>query len=319
LQLVSDAAWRNACGGDSRIAAYLAKVLAEAPKDRSADYLACAKDHPSLNVFARAMGNRSIQDRLSIMRGESLDLPQRAVAALFASGLGSNRQGKGIKGDLSALFAAFAKLGLPDKLLAPTEMAARRTLEPITLMVPLIWLQATQIGAMRVSNGFVPRAEIVDEIPLYTFDKHTRIGKRAIRELVGAEAPLQDCLNKFVARPCWQAAAEMVAFYADASVPIARRLEWSLSHSVEAIGTEADFYKAGVPLVGIKPLQAAMDSTLGKLNDVRKELWVTSRARIQRDQCILKIEMVPSGMRLEFGGGISGNMRLSFQAARSIG
>ena len=29
--------------------------------------------------------------------------------------------------------------------------------------------------------------------------------------------------------------------------------------------------------------------------------------------------MVPSGIRLEFGGGISGNMRLSFQAARSIG
>ena len=28
---------------------------------------------------------------------------------------------------------------------------------------------------------------------------------------------------------------------------------------------------------------------------------------------------VPSGMRLEFGGGISDNMRLSFQAARSIG
>jgi hypothetical protein len=30
-------------------------------------------------------------------------------------------------------------------------------------------------------------------------------------------------------------------------------------------------------------------------------------------------DAVPSGMRLEFGGGISGNMRLSFQAARSIG
>jgi hypothetical protein len=81
---------------------------------------------------------------------------------------------------------------------------------------------------------------------------------------------------------CWQAAAEMAAFYADA-VPIARRLEWSLSHSVEALGTEADFYKAGVPLVGIKPLQAAMDSTLGKLNDIRKELWVTSRARNHLD------------------------------------
>jgi hypothetical protein len=31
------------------------------------------------------------------------------------------------------------------------------------------------------------------------------------------------------------------------------------------------------------------------------------------------VPRVPSGMRLEFGGGISGNMRLSFQAARSIG
>jgi hypothetical protein len=30
-------------------------------------------------------------------------------------------------------------------------------------------------------------------------------------------------------------------------------------------------------------------------------------------------QQVPSGMRLKFGGAISGNMRLSFQAARSIG
>jgi hypothetical protein len=273
----SDAAWRTACGGDSRIAAFLAKALAEAPKDRSADYLACAKDHPSLKAFARAMENRSIQDRLSIMRGESLDLPQRAVAAFFASGLGSNSEGERIKGDLSALFAAFAKLGLPDELLAATEMAARRMRETITVMVPLIWLQATQNGAVRVSNDFVPKTEIVDEIPLYAFDKHTRIGKRATRELVGAETPLRDCLNKFVARSCWQAAAEMAAFYADA-VPIARRLEWSLSHSVQALGREADFYKAGVPLVGITPLRSAMDSTLGKLNDIRRELWIVSRA-----------------------------------------
>jgi hypothetical protein len=29
--------------------------------------------------------------------------------------------------------------------------------------------------------------------------------------------------------------------------------------------------------------------------------------------------MVPSGMRLEFSGAFSGNMKVSFQAARSIG
>ena len=34
---------------------------------------------------------------------------------------------------------------------------------------------------------------------------------------------------------------------------------------------------------------------------------------------IAVLDWVPSGTRLEFGGAISGNMRLSFQAARSIG
>jgi hypothetical protein len=37
------------------------------------------------------------------------------------------------------------------------------------------------------------------------------------------------------------------------------------------------------------------------------------------DDTVYRALKVPSGMRLEFGGGISGNMRLSFQAARSIG
>jgi hypothetical protein len=42
-------------------------------------------------------------------------------------------------------------------------------------------------------------------------------------------------------------------------------------------------------------------------------------AREVRDEYRRHFRLVPSGMRLEFGGGISGNMRLSFQAARSIG
>jgi hypothetical protein len=37
------------------------------------------------------------------------------------------------------------------------------------------------------------------------------------------------------------------------------------------------------------------------------------------EEWLLPFLGVPSGMRLEFGGAISSNMRLSFQAARSIG
>jgi hypothetical protein len=44
-----DSAWRKNHGGDFKLAVYLAGLLAEAPKDRSADYLCDAKDHP---IFA---------------------------------------------------------------------------------------------------------------------------------------------------------------------------------------------------------------------------------------------------------------------------
>ena len=53
----SDAAFRKTCGGDVRVAAHLSTILADAPKDRSADFLAEAKDHPDLADFGLRMSN----------------------------------------------------------------------------------------------------------------------------------------------------------------------------------------------------------------------------------------------------------------------
>jgi replication-associated recombination protein RarA len=58
-------AWRKNHGGDLRLAAYLAALLAEAPKDRSADYLCDANDHPMLADFWRAMEDASLDSKLS--------------------------------------------------------------------------------------------------------------------------------------------------------------------------------------------------------------------------------------------------------------
>jgi replication-associated recombination protein RarA len=48
----SDSAWRKQQGSDVALAVQLAGTLAMAPKDRSADYLSEAKDHPVLADFA---------------------------------------------------------------------------------------------------------------------------------------------------------------------------------------------------------------------------------------------------------------------------
>src|SRR6266568_3181409 len=84
---ISDSNWRKSHGGDVRLAVHLATVLAEAAKDRSADYLCEAKDHPGLAGFANAVAKASLECRLSHVRDQALGLPQRAVAALFALGI----------------------------------------------------------------------------------------------------------------------------------------------------------------------------------------------------------------------------------------
>src|SRR5208282_1371587 len=168
-----DAACRKACGGDVRVAVHLAGVLADAPKDRSADYLVGAKDHPGLAEFARAMASASAQVVLASVRDKMLPLSHRALAAGFASGVGGETAGRG---NVDALLKSYRKLGVPDDLLVATEIAAARTREPITLMVPLIWLAAKKSQDVKVRNCPVPPLTISGGVPLYALDEHTRLG-----------------------------------------------------------------------------------------------------------------------------------------------
>jgi hypothetical protein len=115
-----DSAWRKNHGGDLKLAVYLAGLLAEAPKDRSADYLCDAKDHPMLANFWRAMEKASLESRLSHVQDQALSLKQRAVAALSALGIGSRGHiSRGTDG-LEALLATFRELEVPEELVAAT-------------------------------------------------------------------------------------------------------------------------------------------------------------------------------------------------------
>ena len=113
-----DSAWRKDQGSDLTIAVHLAGLLAEVPKDRSADYLCDARDHPMLADFWRAMEKASLESRLSYVRGQALGLPQRAVAALSALGIGSRGDISRGTGGLEALLTTFRELEVPEELVA---------------------------------------------------------------------------------------------------------------------------------------------------------------------------------------------------------
>ncbi len=215
--------WR-AKHGEERVLASVASHLAEAPKDRSADYLMwAAAEHRCLadarDLFVRA----SIQERLSILLDGSAPLGRRAVAAWFASGIDYPYQRRMGAGDLLALAEAYRQLGATDQLASATVVAAKRTREPYTVLLPLTWLEVQGSERIEVRDEPVPASAMVAGVPLYALDEHTRLGKRAINTLARENAAIRACLQQFVSKRRWIAAAQHAAFYAEGSA-VARRL-----------------------------------------------------------------------------------------------
>ena len=138
----TDSSWRRKNGGDLHIAVHLARVLAEAPKSRSAEHLiTSAQHHPSLAKARMLQGATSLTDQLAAVMNQNVSLTERAIAVWCASGIGWVAE-KRAKADLPALLDKFRSLGVPDELVTATGIAAQKTREPITLMVPLVWLAA---------------------------------------------------------------------------------------------------------------------------------------------------------------------------------
>jgi hypothetical protein len=264
----SDASWRKQSGSDAIVAFQLARLLAEAPKSRSAEHLiTSSNDHPSLERDRRLVSTSSIADNLAAVADKSDSLMHRALAAWCVSGMDWKREKKPGT-DFTGLLDAYRNLGVPEELVAATGIAAAKSREPITLMVPLIWLAANDAQVPTVLEAAVPRSPVLKDIPMYALDKHTRIGLEAIRNLVKYNCEIRECLERYVAPAQRHAAAYMAAFYADAA-PLASKLLWDGADQLEALGTEADLLKVGVPRERIEPLLQLFRANVQHLNKVR--------------------------------------------------
>ena len=218
----------------------------------------------------------SLTDHLDAVVNWKISLTERALAASCASGVGWNGE-KRENSDLAAVLETLHSLGVPDELVAATAIAARKTREPITLMVPLIWLAATRHSHPIFTEFKVPVAKIVDGVPMHALDKHTRLGREAIRRFASENDEVRETLARYVPAARRNAAAYMAAFYADAA-PLAIKLVWKGADELEAFGTETDLLLSGVPPEGFAPLLAALRNNLGHLNEVRARVFVQQRS-----------------------------------------
>jgi hypothetical protein len=107
-------------------------------------------------------------------------------------------------------------------------------------------------------------------VPLYTFDKHTAIGKAAIHRLARESQAVRDAPAAFGQEYSARDAAFMAA---SCRAPAFRRLEWDGSTALEALGVENDMLGSGAPLAGIQPILSVVREIIDHLNVIRARLF----------------------------------------------
>ena len=115
---------------------------------------------------------------------------------------------------LDGLCRLFIELGASEELALSMILAAKRTREPITVLVPLIWLESQQGQARESAMRLSPISPVPNGIPMYAFDMHTRLGQAAIQKLIQESKPFEPVWSD----PCQAElakAAQMAAFYTD--------------------------------------------------------------------------------------------------------
>jgi hypothetical protein len=272
-----DPTWRASVGSDERVIGYIARLLAEAPKDRSSDHLiGSSRSYGPFEEVRRMVGARSLAQRLDIVADGNQPLHIRAIAAWYSSGVEWDDEMRVGKGDLPGLTAAFRSIGVPSELAIATQHAAIRTREPITIMVPLIWHEAFKDERPAIRDCPVPSSPVVREVPLYALDMHTSIGKAAIHQFARECLAVRETLAEYVPEYRAQDAACMAAFYADAA-PVSRRLDWSQSAALETIGTDSDLRSTKVSPDGVRPILEVVRANLDHLNEIRARLFGARR------------------------------------------
>jgi hypothetical protein len=232
----ADAKALREMGRDEAAARATAQMLAEAPKDRSADLLfAIALHDPVLEIMRSKCRSVSVARRLEFVADPTLSLPERALAVWHSSGVESRGERRVGPGDLAALMGTYGDLGVPERLLEAVVVAIRRAREPFPLLLPLLWLAAAGSESELLDSPLAPSG-LINGVPLYALDRHTRLGRRAIRRFAQENAEIAQFLTKRGCDSGDDGALRMAVFYADGALT-RPTLRWRHSAELTAAGS----------------------------------------------------------------------------------
>jgi len=273
VMLAADKKYRQAAGNELGMIFGLVTDMAAAAKDRSTDYLlSSAQDGGGELVVFRDWCFGKSPEALGVIAADAgMAIDKRAVAALCAVTSGPTRRLE-LGEPLLLLLDAFRDAGLPAAVSETALVAARLIKEPITILL-LVAASAAQhlTDPVPVTEEVPPKPRLFRSIPTYCADRHTSIGKSAIRRWLVENQHVGDTISQYVQDFRAVDVAGYALFHVEGWA-ISNRWHWPLSRDLQQIGTRIDLEKSGCAPEGVEPVLAVVREELDHLNDIRCRL-----------------------------------------------
>lgn len=283
----TDQAFRRSLGEDLTVACNLSRILASATKSRAAEHLVTiAKYHVSLDSVRAAAVARSLAESVFAAVHEAVPVGERALALMCAWGLIGCKSTK-VATCVQDLWAACSAAGVSEELVNAAVLATKKVRDPIIPAACLAWLIAKE--KTTVLESATPQWLDIQGIPSYAFDKHTLLGRRAIRGLLKYSSSIRECLVSHADLARINEAAYMAAFYTDAA-PLARRLTCQGGDELERMAIEADLMRVGVIRESVPAVLQVFSERLDHLNKLRAHFFFRERGFVDAATALLRHE-----------------------------
>jgi len=220
-----DRSWREAHGGDWKIAAVLTQQMTEADHDQAAcDLLMRAANAPGLEEMRANALDAGVLLLVSTLQDRNADLTTRAIAALALGG--ELAPGQRFR-EPAAVFHALDVGGRSPHVMATCHAAWRVSRNPMALLLPMVWesWMASERGPVR-DDDFRP-TELIGGVPNVAVDQFTRAGGGVIRDLIRSDQQLRSILREAGVPPSdWSRTVGDALFVVEGGL-VTRRAIWA--------------------------------------------------------------------------------------------
>lgn len=262
----------------------LIQALCEAPKERSGDYLIMMCEyHTPLNHERDDFFYYSNSDLVDVIGNDTYSLHKRALATWYLAGtrryLSDNLATT--QGDMDALFWIFEEMGAQKCLLEIIRSAAKKINNPLPVHYLLKYLTLGDDKTSPIEAHKLPDTSTYQEIPLYALGGHTRLGKKAIRELLKATSPLTRYMDNNVIRKYRRTVYESALFDVESEL-VDREYMFPGYDAMKSAANTAILLANGVNENHIDDLLHLTQESLPELNEIRERLLKETRNNIEQ-------------------------------------